>query len=67
MTDDDQPIEVALAAARRRLDALIAKHPELVGPTGPDLGRRGRSRRWRRWRSWPGPGLPLGGSPATSP
>jgi hypothetical protein len=35
--DDDQPIdEVALAAARRRLDALIAKHPELVGPTGPD-------------------------------
>jgi hypothetical protein len=25
-----------LAAARRRLDAIIAKHPELVGPTGPD-------------------------------
>jgi hypothetical protein len=35
--DDDQPIdEVGLAAARRRLDAIIAKHPELVGPTGPD-------------------------------
>ena len=24
------------AAARRRLDASIAKHPDLVGPTGPD-------------------------------
>ena len=35
--DDDQPVdEVALAAARRRLDATIAKYPELVGPTGPD-------------------------------
>ncbi|HEX8111866.1 MAG TPA: integrase core domain-containing protein, partial [Kofleriaceae bacterium] len=35
--DDDQPIdEVGLAAARRRLDEIIAKHPELVGPTGPD-------------------------------
>ena len=35
--DDDQPVdEVAVAAAMRRLDALIAKHPELVGPTGPD-------------------------------
>lgn len=35
--DDDQPVdEVALAAAQRRLDAIIAKHPELVGPTGPD-------------------------------
>jgi hypothetical protein len=35
--DDDQPVdEVALAAARRRLDAIIAKYPELVGPTGPD-------------------------------
>jgi hypothetical protein len=35
--DHDQPIdEVALAAARRRLDATIAKYPELVGPTGPD-------------------------------
>ena len=35
--DDDQPVdEVAVAAALRRLDAIIAKHPELVGPTGPD-------------------------------
>ncbi len=35
--DDDQPIdEVGLAAARRRLEALVAKYPELVGPTGPD-------------------------------
>ena len=35
--DDDQPVdEVALAAARRRLDATIAKYPELVGPSGPD-------------------------------
>ncbi|HEX7837724.1 MAG TPA: ribbon-helix-helix domain-containing protein [Kofleriaceae bacterium] len=35
--DDEGPIdEVAAAAALRRLDALIAKHPELVGPTGPD-------------------------------
>jgi hypothetical protein len=35
--DDDRPVdEVALAAARRRLDATIAKYPELVGPTGPD-------------------------------
>jgi hypothetical protein len=34
---DDQPVdEVAVAAALRRLDAIIAKHPELVGPTGPD-------------------------------
>lgn len=35
--DDERPVdEVALAAARRRLDALVAQHPELVGPTGPD-------------------------------
>jgi hypothetical protein len=35
--DDERPIdEVAIAASRRRLDALVAKHPELVGPTGPD-------------------------------
>jgi len=35
--DDEGPIdEVAVAAALRRLDATIAKHPELVGPTGPD-------------------------------
>jgi len=35
--DDDQPIdEVALAAARRRPDALVAKYPELVGATRPD-------------------------------
>lgn len=35
--DDEAPVdEVAMAAAWRRLDALIAKHPEFVGPTGPD-------------------------------
>jgi hypothetical protein len=35
--DDEGPIdEVAAAAALRRLDATIAKYPELVGPTGPD-------------------------------
>ena len=35
--DDDGPIdEVAAAAALRRLDATIAKHPELLGPSGPD-------------------------------
>ena len=35
--DDEEPIdEVAAAAALRRLDATIAKYPELVGPTGPD-------------------------------
>lgn len=28
--------EVAVAGALRRLDAVIAAHPELVGPTGPD-------------------------------
>ena len=37
MTDDEGPSdEVALAASKRRLDALIAKHPELTGPCGPD-------------------------------
>ena len=35
--DDEGPIdEVAAAAALRRLDATIAKYPELVGPSGPD-------------------------------
>jgi hypothetical protein len=35
--DDEGPVdEVAVAASLRRLDALVAKHPELVGPTGPD-------------------------------
>jgi hypothetical protein len=35
--DDERPVdEVALAVARRRLDALVAQHPELVGPTGSD-------------------------------
>jgi hypothetical protein len=35
--DDEGPIdEVAAAAALRRLDATIAKYPELVGATGPD-------------------------------
>jgi hypothetical protein len=35
--DDEEPIdEVAAAAALRRLDATIAKYPELVGQTGPD-------------------------------
>lgn len=27
--------EIAVAAASRRLDALVAEHPELVGPRGP--------------------------------
>ncbi len=33
----DGPIdEVAVAGALRRLDAVIAAHPELLGPSGPD-------------------------------
>jgi len=34
--DDDEPIdEVAAQAALRRLDAVAAKHPELLGLRGP--------------------------------
>ena len=37
MSDGDGPIdELAVAGALRRLDAVIAAHPELVGPSGPD-------------------------------
>jgi hypothetical protein len=35
--DDEGPVdEVAMAASLRRLDELAKKHPELLGPTGPD-------------------------------
>ena len=35
--DDEGPVdEVAMAASLRRLDELAKKHPELLGPSGPD-------------------------------
>jgi hypothetical protein len=35
--DDEGPVdEVAVAASMRRLDELAKKHPELLGPSGPD-------------------------------
>jgi len=35
--DDEGPVdEVAVAASMRRLDELAKKHPELLGPRGPD-------------------------------
>ena len=35
--DDEGPVdEVAVAASLRRLDALLERHPDLVGPRGPE-------------------------------
>lgn len=36
MTASDRTDEVAVAAALRRLDGIVRKHPELTGPSGPD-------------------------------